>query len=168
MIVYTFFLLNPESNNTLVKLIISENMFRLYIRQFQSITWRNNNNQFYSVALNRNNFCTTPVSDEDSKGEKTEPKVGINVSELLETGDSSKKILAAKACDAIISMAQLKRDSSIIEADYKNDARFLNLIKTLESHHVNKVETLSIISSLKVKSKSRITTRTRTRIGFSF
>ena len=164
MIVYTFFI-DPESHNTLVQLIISENMFRLYIRQFQSITWRNNN-QFYSVALNRNNFCTTPVSDEDSKGEKTEPKVGINVSELLETGDSSKKILAAKACDAIISMAQLKRDSSIIEVDYKNDARFLNLIKTLESHHVNKVETLSIISSLKVKSKSRITTRIR--IGFSF
>ena len=103
------------------------------------------------MVLNRNNFCTTPVSDEDGKNVTTDSKTGINVSELLDAGDHSKKQFATKACDAIISMAQLKRDSNLIEADYKNDERFLNLIKQLESHHVNKVETLSIISGLKVE-----------------
>ena len=131
-------------------------MFRLYIRQLQSITWRNNSNQFYSVALNRNNFCTTPpVSDEDASDLKTDSKSAVNVRDLLDAGDRSKKVFAAKACDAIVSMAKLKRESNLLEADYINDERFLSLVKQLESHHVNKVETLSIISGLKVENNCR-------------
>ena len=48
-------------------------------------------------------------------------------------------------------IADLKRSKTISETDYKNDSRFGNMMKLLESNIVQKAEPLIIIQGLKVE-----------------
>jgi len=96
------------------------------------------------------NFCSTA----DPKIEKSEINDDNNqvsdgrVNKLLNLGNHN-IIYAEKACNAITNIGHLKRDKKIEKLDYINDERFQKLLKTMESNHVTKVETMSLISSLK-------------------
>ena len=120
-------------------------------RLFSSLAWRNS--QILPISSLRNDFCSTvKPSDEvkDASEEKTSETVSktIDVNEVLNAGD---KQYVQKACRALMQICEMKRLSEISEDDYKNDERFLSMLKTLESQHVEKADTMLIISSLKVE-----------------
>ena len=135
-------------------------MLRLYIRQ---LTWTKN--QLYSVRSSRNQFCSSvngideKQSDEVVETETIRDVLHKPAKEAVEEKatenilDNKRIWQATKACDAIIAIGDLRRESKITHGDLKKDDRFSSLIKTLESERVRKVEPLKLISSLKVRMK---------------
>ena len=126
-------------------------MLRLYhIRQLHTLSRKNN--KFYAVQVARNNFCTV-VSGETSENISSESPVdhknGQDINSVMK-GTFKGTHLVEKACEAVISINKLKKDSKINENDYKTDTRFQGLLKSLESNHVTKLEPLQLIGSLKV------------------
>ena len=120
-------------------------MLRLhYIRQLHTLSRKNN--KFYAVQVARNNFCSV-VSGETSENTNDPKEQDIN---SVMKGTFKGTHLVEKACEAVISINKLKKDSKINENDYKTDTRFQGLLKSLESNHVTKLEPLQLIGSLKV------------------
>ena len=64
---------------------------------------------------------------------------------------SQNKSRVAQATQVMAQIADLKRSKTISETDYKNDSRFGNMMKLLESNIVQKAEPLIIIQGLKVE-----------------
>ena len=129
-------------------------MLRFYIRQF---TWRTN--QLYSVRASRNQFYSTINEDDNSKQsdevvdtESIRDVLNKTVEEKTTENilDRSLNWRATKACDAIIAIADLKKEAKVEQSELQTDGRFKSLLKTLETDHIRKVEPPKLISSLKV------------------
>ena len=126
-------------------------MLRFYIKQMQLVNRRNL--LYFPSSFN---FCSSADQNNSEIKEKEEIK-----DETIQTSDGSvnnylnlgnaNTVFVQKACNAITNMGHLKREKKIDKTDYFDDERFKRLIKTMETNHVTKVETMSIVSSLKVK-----------------
>ena len=90
-------------------------------------------------------FC----SESSSTGgtEQTPAKIA-DLGSLLSTAEK-KNLQATTACEIVIAIASLKKESKVSEADYLQDERFLKIMKLLEGNYTSKVEPMAIISSLK-------------------
>ena len=55
-----------------------------------------------------------------------------------------------QATNVMSQMADLKKSNKISKTDYEQDARFVNMVKMLESTSVSDAEPLIIIKGLKV------------------
>ena len=126
-------------------------MLRLYYQHLSLITRRNT--QFHLTSAFSHNLSSSVDSNNDNKTEEDTKQNsdhrGKDVNQLLKQGERH-NLLVNKAAEAIINISELKRESKISEADYKSDERFVGLLKSLESQHVTKLETMAIIRSLKV------------------
>jgi len=124
-------------------------MLRFYIKQMQLVNRRNL--LYFPSSFN---FCSSADQNNSEIKEKEEIK-----DETIQTSDGSvnnylnlgnaNTVFVQKACNAITNMGHLKREKKIDKTDYFDDERFKRLIKTMETNHVTKVETMSIVSSLK-------------------
>ena len=141
-------------NTYSIYIILPDEMLRLhYIRQLHTLSRKNN--KFYAVQVARNNFCSVVsgetsenISSESPADHKNDPKEQ-DINSVMK-GTFKGTHLVEKACEAVISINKLKKDSKINENDYKTDTRFQGLLKSLESNHVTKLEPLQLIGSLKV------------------
>ena len=100
------------------------------------------NSQLLPVSVIRNDFCTVKQSDPAETVGVSEVGVDTNnIGELLQAGNLN---YVQKACSALIQINQMKNEKKITETDYKNDERFVQILKTLESIHVEKAENMLI------------------------
>jgi len=124
-------------------------MLRFYIKQMQLVNRRNL--LYFPSSFN---FCSSVDQNNSEIKEKEEIKDETiqtsdgNVNNYLNLGNAN-TVFVQKACNAITNMGHLKREKKIDKTDYFDDERFKRLIKTMETNHVTKVETMSIVSSLK-------------------
>ena len=78
------------------------------------------------------------------------PQTELDLETLLKSAER-KNLLVSTACDIVIGIASLKKDSKVSESDYLQDERFLKIMKQFEGTYTSKVEPMAIISSLKVR-----------------
>ena len=98
--------------------------------------------KYYCSGLGDNTSTAVDVED----GSKAEI---IDIGTLMNYAEK-KNLTANVACDIVTTLARLKKESKVIESEYLQDERFLQVMKQLESNHTNKMEPLALISSLKV------------------
>lgn len=121
-------------------------MLSCYSRRLLSLAWRNS--QLFPVSVTRNDFCST-VKQSDQKTDNVGSNSEVtSIEDLLKHGNLG---YVQKACTALMQICQMKKENKISEADYRNDERFVKMLTTLESNHVQKAENMLIISSLKVE-----------------
>eukprot|EP00092_Neocalanus_flemingeri_P033737 GFUD01036676.1.p1 GENE.GFUD01036676.1~~GFUD01036676.1.p1 ORF type:complete len:613 (+),score=202.94 GFUD01036676.1:73-1911(+) len=95
------------------------------------------------------NFCTEVATNNIATSESLESPLNVlDLGTLLESAEK-KNLQATKACEIVIAIANLKKESKVSEPDYLQDERFLKIMKLLESSYTSKVEPMALISSLK-------------------
>jgi len=94
-------------------------------------------------------YCTGLVDSTPAANNDAQHKAEIVDLGTLMKSAEKKNLTAHVACDIVINLARLKNESKVIESEYLQDERFLNVMKQLESNHTNKMEPMAIISSLK-------------------
>jgi hypothetical protein len=90
-------------------------------------------------------FCSE--SSSTGGAEQTPAKIA-DLGTLLRTAEK-KNLQATTACEIVIAIASLKKESKVSDADFMQDERFLKIMKLLEGNYTSKVEPMAIISSLK-------------------
>jgi len=96
-----------------------------------------------------NSFCTEAtnkqiITSEPLQTQQTE----LDLETLLKSAER-KNLLVSTACDIVIGIASLKKESKVSESDYLQDERFLKIMKQFEGTYTSKVEPMAMISSLK-------------------
>ena len=97
-----------------------------------------------TAVVDHSGFCTAAESSTGGGDDI------VDLGSLLKTADK-KNLLPTTACDTVIALAGLKKESKVSESEYLQDERFLKMMKTLEGNNTAKLHPLAIISSLKVR-----------------
>ena len=104
-----------------------------------------------TVFGGENSFCTEATTNQTIINEILQsPQTELDLETLLKSAER-KNLLVSTACDIVIGIASLKKDSKVSESDYLQDERFLKIMKQFEGTYTSKVEPMAIISSLKVR-----------------
>ena len=128
-------------------------MLRLSSRHVKAFTNRNRNDVAHSsvvssVSISRQWLCALTSDGGLESSSSSAEKEPAELHNLLKKNQQRNKVV--QATNVMSQMADLKKSNKISKTDYEQDARFVNMVKMLESTSVSDAEPLIIIKGLKV------------------
>ena len=110
-----------------------------------------------STVVFKKSLCTEVTPSLNNQSEPVNiPPTALDFGALIQSAEK-KNLSVHSACEIVIGIAGLKKESKVSQSDYLQDERFLKIMKVLEGTNTSRVEPMAIISSLKVGCSFAIT-----------